>query len=145
MQYETDTLFDAPYWLLDIVPSQIPQSRAADYAAREKDYRQPKKLEALYSLFAELLAVVSKRYAAVLTVFPEDKQTETPSGRQIAEAIRTHSRRGAVQLLLPKERSLLVLDAEDLYMTVYQPQPALLSLLRTEAEKRNLFLWRHPD
>ena len=109
MQYETDTLFDAPYWLLDIVPSQIPQSRAADYAAREKDYRQPKKLEALYSLFAELLAVVSKRYAAVLTVFPEDKQTEAPSGRQIAEAV------------------------------------ALLSLLRTEAEKRNLFLWRHPD
>ncbi|MBQ2487131.1 MAG: hypothetical protein II517_02170, partial [Ruminococcus sp.] len=103
MQYETDTLFDAPYWLLDIVPSQIPQSRAADYAAREKDYRQPKKLEALYSLFAELLAVVSKRYAAVLTVFPEDKQTEAPSGQQIAEAIRMHSRRGAVQLLLPKE------------------------------------------
>lgn len=91
------------------------------------------------------LRSVSKRYAAVLTVFPEDKQTEAPSGRQIAEAIRTHSRRGAVQLLLPKERSLLVLDAEDLYMTVYQPQPALLSLLRTEAEKRNLFLWRHPD
>lgn len=104
-----------------------------------------KKLEALYSLFAELLAVVSGRYAAVLTVFPEDKQTEAPSGREIAEAVRTHSRRGAVQLLLPKERSLLVLDAEDLYMTVYQPQPALLSLLRTEAEKRNLFLWRHPD
>ena len=92
-----------------------------------------------------LLSAVSKRYAAVLTVFPEDKQTEAPSGRQIAEAVRTHSRRGAVQLLLPKERSLLVLDAEDLYMTVYQPQPALLSLLRTEAEKRNLFLWRHPD
>ena len=144
MQYETDTLFGSPYWLLDIVPSQIPQSRAADYAALERAYRQTEKLAALYSLFAELLAVVSKRYAAVLTVFPEDKQTEAPSGRQIAEAVRTHSRRGAVQLL-PKERSLLVLDAEDLYMTVYQPQPALLSLLRTEAEKRNLFLWRHPD
>lgn len=141
MQYETDTLFDAPYWLLDIVPSQIPQSRAADYAAREKDYRQPKSLKRSIPC----LRSVSKRYAAVLTVFPEDKQTEAPSGRQIAEAVRTHSRRGAVQLLLPKERSLLVLDAEDLYMTVYQPQPALLSLLRTEAEKRNLFLWRHPD
>ena len=61
MQYETDTLFDAPFWLLDIVPSQIPQSRAADYAAREKDYRQPKKLEALYSLFAERQQALRRR------------------------------------------------------------------------------------
>lgn len=145
MHYKTDALFDALYWLINIVPSQVPESRAEEYFALEREYRQTEKLAQLYALFAGLLTLVSERYDAVLLTFPQNQTTEKPSERQITDAVQTHKRRGAVQLFLPKEETLFTLDAEDLHMTVYLPKKELLTFLKEEAAKRNLYLWRHTD
>ena len=127
---DMEPLFESTYVLIDIVPSQVPESRAEEYLALEQEYTATAKRDALYEKFAAILTAVNNRFATVLLSFPEDSQTDSPSDEAITGAVQAHCRRGAVQLFLPDENALITLDGGDLNMTVYQPSADLLSFLQ---------------
>ena len=139
---DMEPLFESTYVLIDIVPSQVPESRAEEYLALEQEYTATAKRDALYEKFAAILTAVNNRFATVLLSFPEDSQTDRPSDEAITGAVQAHCRRGAVQLFLPDENALITLDGGDLNMTVYQPSADLLSFLQAAAAEQELYVWQ---
>ena len=61
---------------------------------------------------------------------PEDEWTISPDDVAVKDAVIHHTERGCVDLLLPEEETLISLQAEDLYITVYHP---------TEEIKRRIY------
>ena len=144
MKYDVEPLFEAPYWLIDIFPAQVPPERAEEYLRVERSYLNSAKLDELYARFSAILAVVSGRYQAMLFTLPEESETEYPNSGQIFAEVRRHARRGAVQLYLTEENALLTLNAEDLYMTVYQPSERLQAFLKETVAAAGLY-FRQPE
>lgn len=138
--YNLEPLYDAPYYLIDIFPSRVPESRAKEYFAVEREYLNSTKLESLYEKFTGLLLAVNESYETAMYVSPEDCLTDNPDNSAIKAAVRQHTRIGNTQLFLPEKKALFVLYAEDLYITVYQPDDELLSLLSQKAAALNLYL-----
>ena len=56
-----------------------------------------------------------------------------------------HTERGCVDLLLPEEETLISLQAEDLYITVYHPTEEILSLLRQAVSESGFYIWQTPQ
>ena len=56
-----------------------------------------------------------------------------------------HTERGCVDLLLPEEETLISLQAEDLYITLYHPTEEILSLLRQAVSESGFYIWQTPQ
>lgn len=50
-----------------------------------------------------------------------------------------------VDLLIPEEDTLISLQAEDLYITVYHPTEEILSLLRKAVSESGFYIWQTPQ
>ena len=48
-------------------------------------------------------------------------------------------------MLLPEEETLISLQAEDLYITVYHPTEEILSLLRQAVSESGFYIWQTPQ
>lgn len=144
VRYDVEALYEAAYWLVDVFPSQLPESEPEKYLTIERELLSPAKLKALYGRFAEVFSDISRRFLSSQYIYPEDNWTNNPDDSQISREIQKHRRVGSVQLFLPTESTLLTLNAEDLYITVYQPSKTVLNLLNNAANKRGLFL-RQPE
>lgn len=132
------------YWLIDIFPSQIPENEAESYYSVEREYLSGKKLRELYQKYADIMKLLNDRYDSALYCSSEDKWTYSPDAEKIESAVFGCTRGGCVDLLLPKQRTLLTLNARDLYLTVYDPDEELLSVLQNAVEEKGLYLWQHP-
>ena len=76
---------------------------------------------------------------------PEDEWTISPDDVAVKDAVIHHTERGCVDLLLPEEETLISLQAEDLYITVYHPTEEILSLLRQAVSESGFYIWQTPQ
>lgn len=138
-----ERLFDAPCWVVDIFPRQVPAERDRAYFAVERLLTKEEPLTALYRRFSRLVLKLSCYYDLVLGVLPEMVWNEDPDPetlcRQI-EACAAPPQTGGVRVLLPDEDAMLTLDAGDLWLTLYHPGAELKRTVGALAASEGLFL-----
>ena len=126
-----DQLLQAPYWIIDILPKQVPKDSPGQYLAVER-----------YYLKRQMAAVKQKHINVILKLncyldITLDDETETnPAPERIADAMMS----GHVDIIVGE--SLLTSEADDTYMTVYNADERLLSLMRSLAAAEGLFIWK---
>ena len=140
-----ERLLEDDYWIIDILPSQIPIEKQAEYRALTDEYFESGKVAQLHRRYADILTMINSRFKTAMLCMPEDEWTISPDDVAVKDAVIHHTEQGCVDLLLPEEETLISLQAEDLYITVYHPTEELLSLLRQAVSESGFYIWQTPQ
>ena len=140
-----ERLLEDDYWIIDILPSQIPIEKQREYRALTDEYSESGKVAELHRQYADILTFINNRFSTAMLCMPEDEWTISPADTAVTDAVIRHTERGCVDLLLPDEDVLFSLQAEDLNITVYHPTEEILSLLRQAVSKQGFYIWQTPQ
>ena len=137
-----ERLLEDDYWIIDILPSQIPIEKQAEYRALTDEYYESGKIAQLHQRYADILTMINSRFKTAMLCMPEDEWTISPDDVAVKDAVIHHTERGCVDLLLTEEETLISLQAEDLYITVYHPTDEIISLLRQAVSESGFYIWQ---
>lgn len=127
--------FERPYWVVDILPVQVPADSPGQYFAVEEYYLQEPRLSDLRRKYLELLLKLNCYFDLEI---PEKKN---PRPEALEELVMS----GTVYALFEGEHTLCVLNYDDTNMTVYDPTDRFRGILELLAGAEGLFFWQPPQ
>lgn len=134
-----EELLKKPYWVVDFLPRQVPAKSGGQFFAVEEYYlRSP-----LRRRFAEVLLKLNCYYDFQVCEPETEKWQMNPPPERLFAWIAENEKDLCV--LLPSEDTLITVNRDDLYMTVYGPSRDVLELLRPLSAAAGLFLWQPPQ
>ena len=134
-----DSLQDKHYWLIDILPKQVPAGSAGQYFKVERFLLS--RLDEISRKFARILIMLNCYYdLQVSTDGGTWIQNESPEClvRRFEESATTHS---PLSILVGSAEALITFSGDDHYMTLYNPDEKLLALAHHCASAEGLFVW----
>ena len=132
MKRSIDELLLTPYWIIDILPEQVPKDSPGQYFAVEK-----------YYLAGDRLADIKQKHINVILklncyrdISLDEESSLNPPPERIAGVMRRR------YLCIMTGGSMIISEPDDTYMTLYNPDKKLLELVRTIASGEGLFVWK---
>ncbi len=134
MTQKIDELLEKPCWVVDILPERVPEGSPGQFFAVEAYYLRPERLAGIRRKFTDLLLKLNC-YDALRIVTEEGEETPAPEelDRRIAEG-------NEDLLILLGGDALVTLNRDDIYLSVYNPDEALLARIGKLAAAEGLFL-----
>ena len=127
-----EELLETPYHIIDILPEQVKADSPGQYFAVERYWLEPSRLSTVKRKHADLVLKLNCYRAVSL-----DEETETnPEPERIAESILTRC------VCIRIDNALITSAPDELYLTVYNADEALLKLLETLCIGEGLYLWQ---
>ena len=133
-----EAFLDKPYWIIDILPMQVPAEAAGQYFRIER-------------YFLSQLDGISKRFASVLVklncyidlqVGLEEDWISNPDPGKLEQLFRNAvSLRSPLSIIIGSDDALITFSGDDHYMTLYGPAPDLLPLIHELAPGEGLYVW----
>ena len=130
-----EEILDRPYWIIDILPKQVPKESPGQFFAVEA-YLLGKKQ--LYAIKERHIGLVMKLNCYMDISVGEEGELN-PAPAKLASAMRTKYvpvRIGDAVILSQKDET---------HMTLFNPDEELLSLVRTLAPSEGLYVWKGPE
>jgi hypothetical protein len=134
-----ENLLSKPYWLIDVLPKQVPAGSAGQYFKAERYFLS--RLDEIGRKFARVFIRLNCYYDLQVST---DGETwilnESPEGlaRRFEESAASHS---PLSVLIGSNDALVTFSGDDHYMTLYNPDEELLELVRQCAQAEGLFVW----
>ena len=123
-----------PYWVIDILPKQVPKDSPGQYFAVENYFRKEERFAAIkQKLINVILKLNCYRQISI-----DGESAVNPPPEHIAEELRNRD------LYLLVDDSVILSERDDTYMTVFNPDEKLQRLIRTLATAEGLFVWKPP-
>ena len=132
-----EELLEKPYWVIDILPYQVPKESAGRYFAVEEHYLKDPQNRKLRQCFVEILLKLNCYYDFLVN--QNDNVIVNPSPERVEEMILQNT--DTVDIIL-KEDALITVRNDDTYLTVYDPDEKLLETLKQLSAAHGLFLWK---
>lgn len=132
MKKTIEELLQSPYWIVDILPKQVPEDSAGQYFAVEKYYLTGDRLAAIKQ---KHINVVLKLNCYVDISIDEETELNPPPER-VADEMRNR------YLYLMAGEGMILSEPDDTHLTVFDPDPQLLELIKTIAAGEGLFVWK---
>ena len=135
-----DDYLEESYWLIDILPKQVPANSHGQYFGIERYWLQEPQFSRICRKFASLLMKLNCYYEVSVTdasgtgsvsLQPESLEKMLTSG-------------GAIYMAMDSENAMIGFNGDDHYMTLYNPSNELLELISQLASSEGLFVWK-PD
>ena len=139
---EIEELLEKPYWIMDILPKQVPKDSPGQYFAIEEYYLQEPQRTKVRQKYLSVLLKLNCYYDLAVSADCGDHWNENPDPKTLQEWLLADAAGSAVQIVYSTENALMVLNDDDTYMTVYNPTEELLQLLAVLAGAEGLFLWQ---
>ena len=138
-----DALFERECWVIDPLPWQAP-AEVGQYFAMDRYWREDARLRSLYARFADLVMKLNCYYDVRVCPGPSEEWTDNPAPERLAQWFSACVPGGGCRylLILIGEGALLHLDGGDLYLSVYNPDVTLQTLVDLLARAQGLFLRR---
>ena len=134
-----ENLLSKPYWLIDVLPKQVPAGSAGQYFKAEGYFLSL--LDEISGKFARILIRLNCYYDLQVST---DGETwilnESPGdlARRFEESAPSHF---PLSVLIGPDEALVTFSGDDHYMTLYNPHEELLELVRQCAQAEGLFVW----
>lgn len=130
-----DELLETPYWVVDILPAQVPADSPGQYFAIEEYFLEDPQLAAIKQRHINVVLKLNCYRSLSL-----DEETETnPSPARIAEEMRGR------HLCLMVDGAMIMSEPDDATMTLFNPDRELLELIQALAASEGLFVWQPPQ
>ena len=130
-----ENLLSKPYWLIDVLPKQVPAGSAGQYFKAERDFLSW--LDEISWKFARILIRLNCYYDLQMST---DGESGSPGdlARRFEESAASHT---PLSILIGSDEALVTFSGDDHYMTIYNPDEDLLELVRQCAGAEGLFVW----
>ena len=138
-----EQLLEAPYWVIDFLPMQVPQYSAGQFFAVEQYYLEEPQHERLCRQFADVLLKLNCYYDLLVNCDGGDEWLY-PDPKMLEKWLRESLQNGHLCVLIGDGDALITARGGDTNLTLYNPSPALLELVRQLATAAGLFLWQPP-
>ena len=135
-----ERLLEMPYWVIDMLPMQVPQDSAGQFFAVENYYLEEPQHTRLCRRFADVLLKLNCYHD--LLVNHDDEWVKNPAPATLVAWLTEAMQHGHLCALIETEDTLITASSGDTNMTFYNPSPALLKILEKLASAAGLFLWQ---
>lgn len=144
-------MLEGPYWVIDLVPDQVPAGARGQYPAVERYFRQPDRLASLYRKYAELLLKLNCYNDMIISFDSCETMEINPDPEAFVQSVSAlagpdgASGGRYLRAFFPAEEVMVDLDPGDTYVTIYAPNEKLLGKIRMLAAADGLFVWQPPQ
>ena len=132
MMKTIEELLQCPYWIIDILPSQVPSDSPGQYFAVEKYFLQGDRLEEIKQKHINLILKLN----CYRDISISDETVVNPIPEHVAEEMKNR------YLYIMMDDSMVLSEPDDTHLTVFNPDPQLLDLIRQIASSEGLFVWK---
>ena len=129
-----DELLQKPYWIIDILPMQVPKDSPGQYFAVEKYFLEEERLSEIKQKHINVIL----KLGCYRDISIDEETEKNPRPERIAEEMRKR------YLYLMVDGAMILSEPDDTHMTVFNPDEELLKLLKMLASSEGLFLWKPP-
>lgn len=141
-----EDFFEKPYWVIDILPKQVPDWRQkseskGQYFRIEDFFLKHPQIDYIHKKFTNILLKLNC-YEDVEVSQDGEEWMKNPDP-EVWEAIFLTflSGKDMLYILLKSEETLITVSGDDTYMTVYHPSEKTLDLLTSLVVSEGLFIW----
>ena len=127
-----DELLEMPYWVVDILPRQVPADSPGQYFAVERHYLEESQFAQVKQRHIDLVLKLNCYFDLAL----DDEQEVNPSPARVVQEM---NRR---YVCIRMGDALIVSEPDDTCLTIYNPSDELLALVRQLAMGEGLYLWQ---
>ena len=133
-----DDYLEKPYWVVDILPKQVPADSRGQFFTIEQYFLNDEQTERRCRQFCNILMKLNC-YEDIAVCGLSEEWTINPHPVDLEQRL---LERKPLFVFIEASDALLTINGDDIYMTVYNPDEALLQLLRPLAAAEGLFLWK---
>ena len=133
---------EQPYWVIDILPKQVPVHSRGQYFRIEEYYRAHPQIDAIYRKFANILLKLNCYEDLDVSTNGEEWVTNPAPEDMEAMVSKTLSDKTMCYIVLKSAEVMVTLSGDDTYMTVYHPSEEILQLISSLVVSENLYLWK---
>ena len=140
---------EKPYWVIDILPKQVPADSKGQYFRIEEYYLEHPQIDAIYRKFTNILLKLN--CYEEIDVSQDDGEHQSsgekwmtnPAPKDIeAMLMKCLSDESMLSVYLKSSDALITISGDDTYMTVYNPSEEAIELLGSLATSEGLFIWK---
>lgn len=135
-----DDYLEKPYWLIDILPKQVPANSRGQYFKIERYWLQQPQFGSICRKFANLLMKLNCYYEVSVA----DASGAASVGLQPESIEKMLTGGDAVYMVMDSENAMFSFNGDDHYMTLYNPSKELLEFVSLLASSEGLLVWK-PD
>ena len=132
-----DEYLEKPYWVIDILPKQVPANSQGQYFKIEDFFLKEPQIGVVLRKFCSLLIKLNCYYD--IAVLNANRWLVNPLPESIEKWL---SSREAVYVVIKSEETMIGFNGDDHYMTLYNPNEKLLELICSLANSEGLFVWK---
>ncbi len=139
MMVDIEDLLSKPYWIVDILPKQVPANAGGQYFKIEKFFLSSPRVDAIYRKFANVLLKLNCYVDIIVFLVDDESWVENPSPEEMERMV---LKRRPLFVVLKQSMAMLSITGDDHYMTLYGPNKDLLELTTTVALAQGLHVWK---
>ena len=133
-----------PYWVIDILPKQVPTEGRGQYFEIEKYYLEHPQIDTIYKKFINILLKLNC-YEDIDVSHDGDEWITNPAPHELETAmLGSMADKQMLYIILKSANIMITVSGDDTYMTVYNPTEEALELIESLAVSDGLFIWK-PD
>ncbi len=132
MKKTIDELLQTPYWIIDILPHQVPEDSPGQFFAVEKYFLEAVQIAAIKQKHVNVILKLN----CYMDISLDEETTVNPPPTQIAGAI--HSRYVCIMV----GDSMILSEPDDTHMTLFNPDEPLLDLIKVISAGEGLHVWQ---
>ncbi len=136
---DIEDFLSKPYWIIDILPKQVPADTGGQYFTIEKYFLSPPQVDIIYRKFANMMLKLNC-YEDIM-VFKVDGETwaENPAPYDLERIV---LERKPLFVVLKHAHAMISITGDDHNMTVYGANEETLKLLSAIALTDGLNVWK---
>ena len=128
-----DELLKTSYWVIDILPAQVPKDGPGQYFAVEKYFLDEKRLAAIKEKHINLVLKLNC-YRQI--------SIDGGAGNPAPELVAAEMRKRYLHIMV--DESMILSEPDDADLTIFNPDAELLDLIREIAAGEGLYVWKPP-
>ena len=132
MKKTIDELLNTPYWIVDILPSQVPADSPGQYFTVEKYFLQGERLAEIKRKHIHLVLKLN----CYRDIFLDEETEINPPPERVAGEMRKRT------VFVRTDGAMILSEPDDTHLTVFNADPPLLELIRELAAGEGLFVWQ---
>ena len=131
-----------PYWVIDILPKQVPADSRGQYFKIEEYYLEHPQIDDIYRKFTNILLKLNC-YNDINVSHDGDEWMTNPAPHELETALLgSMADKQLFYIILKSADVLITVSGDDTYMTVYNPTEEVLEIIGSLAGSEGLFVWQ---
>lgn len=130
MKNNVDELLQKPYWVIDILPEQVPRESKGQFFEIESYFLEKNNLTSIKQKHINMLLKLNCYYQISID------GDVNPSPERIVKAVMERS------VQIRADEAMILSEPDELHMTVYNPDEKMVKLILAISSGEGLFVWK---